>query len=134
MTKLQENIVACAALPSQYALIEAYGNDVDNSYILDSFQQRRDCIYYELSKIENVSCRKPQATFYLFLNIKKTGFNSLRFAYELLREKKVAVVPGVAYGDNYDNYVRIAFTQNENVLKDASNRIKSFINEQKLNY
>lgn len=128
MVKMQENIVACAALPSQYAMLEAYTNgNQQNADILTEFQKRRDYLYQLLMDIPGLYCVKPQATFYLFLNIRNTGMTSLEFANALLKAKQVAVVPGEAYGSQYVDYVRIAFTKDCALLKNAATRIREFV-------
>lgn len=128
MTKMQENVAACAALPSQYAAIEALSDRTDVSYIRDAFVGRRDLIYRQINACEKLSARKPLATFYIFVNIEKTGFKSLDFAIRLLESEHVAVVPGLAYGKSYDNFIRIAFTHDIKVLKEACVRIQRFVN------
>ncbi len=128
MIKAQENVAACAPLPSQYAMIKAYTEKVETHH-LETLQERRDFLYKSLNSIENVSCNKPQATFYLFLNIANTRLDSLNFAYQLLERKQVAVVPGIAYGENYANYVRIAFTKDIEILRLACKKMKEFILE-----
>ena len=131
MVKLQENIAACVSLPSQYAILEAYGTDnTDTSYILEEFTKRRDCLCEALSRIEGLSFVKPEATFYLFLNIEKTGMDCMDFAYGLLEKEHVAVVPGIAYGAQYSSYVRIAFTKDIAVIQQAVDRIDAFLAEQ----
>ena len=127
IVKIQENVAACAALPSQYALIRAY-KGVDNQYIKQEFQNRRNVLFNGLSKIPNIHCIQPQATFYLFMNIESTGLDAIDFAYKLLEQKQVAVVPGNAYGEMYDNYVRIAFAKKIDVLTEAVKRIGEFMN------
>lgn len=129
MTKMQENVAACAPLVSQYAAIKAYSEDFDYSYIQKEYQKRRDLVYNAISGIDKLSCNKPKATFYCFVDIVKTGLSSEEFAYKLLEKKHVAVVPGVAYGENYSDYIRIAFTLEENILTEAMNRIKDFCEE-----
>ena len=129
MTKVQENIAACVSLPSQYAMLYAYENNVDNSYITQEFETRRNFLYEKFCGIEKLSCVKPKGTFYMFVNIEKTGLKSEEFAERLLREKHVAVVPGKAYGENFDGYVRIAFTKEIDILSDATDKIEEFINE-----
>lgn len=126
MTKMQENVAACAPLASQYGAIKAYSGDVDYSYIKQTFEKRRDIVCNAISSIPQLKCKKSQATFYCFVDISKTGKNSEQFAYELLKEQHVAVVPGVTYGENYSNYVRIAFTLNEDILMNAMERIKKY--------
>lgn len=129
MTKLQENVAACTALPSQYAGIAAFEQCVNDTFIKDEFQSRRDYIYNAINTIKGLSCIKPAATFYLFVNIKETGLDALTFAYKLLEKQHVAVVPGVAYGEEYKDYVRIAYTMKIDVLKEAISRIEQFISE-----
>ena len=127
MVKLQENVAACTSLPSQYAGIAAFEQCADDTFIKDEFQKRRDYLYTAINNIKGLSCIKPAATFYLFVNIKDTGLDALTFAYKLLENQHVAVVPGVAYGEEYKDYVRIAYTMEIDVLKKAINRIEQFI-------
>lgn len=126
MTKMQENVAACAPLPSQYAAIEALSESTDISYIRDVFQKRRDLLFEEINKCRNLSALKPAATFYIFVNISATGLKSLDFAIRLLESEHVAVVPGIAYGKQYDDFVRIAFTHDLPVLAEACSRIRRF--------
>lgn len=133
MTKLQENIAACVALPSQYAMSYAYENNIDSSYIAEEFEKRRDFLYERISSIQKFRCVKPKGTFYMFVNIAETGFKSEEFAEQLLKEKHIAVVPGKAYGDNYDGYIRIAFTKPIEILSEATEKIKEFADGLKRN-
>lgn len=126
MTKMQENVVACAPLPSQYAAIKAYSGGFDYSYIQKEYQRRRDIVVKAINSIPALSCIRPEATFYCFVDITRTGLNSEEFAYALLEKKHVAVVPGLAYGESYSHYVRIAFTLKDELLVEAMNRIKDF--------
>lgn len=126
MTKMQENIAACAPVPAQYAAIKAYKEDFDYSYIQKEYQRRRDLLVAALKDIPKLHFREPEATFYCFVDVSETGLNAEQFAYQLLEKQHVAVVPGVAYGEHYANYVRIAFTLNQNKLTEAMNRIKTF--------
>jgi aminotransferase len=127
MTRFQENVASCCPQPSQYAALEALNGSqesVDN--MVKGYQRRRDILVDGINGIEKLSCRKPQGTFYAFVNISETGMKSEKFAYALLDSVQVAVVPGITYGKAGDNYVRIAFTQNENKIKEAIERIKKF--------
>lgn len=129
MTKLQENVCACAPLPSQYAAIEALSGRGDySSYMLETFRKRRDILVQGIRNINGLSCDIPEATFYLMVNISQTGMLSEQFAMELLKAKHVALVPGITYGNSCDKYVRIAFTLDENEIKEGINRIASFVN------
>lgn len=128
MTKLQENICACAPLPSQYAAIEALSSKEDYSANMKSiFSERRDALVSGINSIKGLSCTPPDATFYLMVDISKTGLKSFDFACKLLESVHVAVVPGVTYGQSCDNYVRIAFTKNVDVIKQGVERIATFM-------
>lgn len=131
MTKMQENVAACAALPSQYAAIEAYTNCLSETRIAEEFEKRRDFICEGLSAIPGLEFVRPDATFYVFVDISSTGLDCVDFAYKLLESQHVAVVPGVAYGENYTSYVRIAFTHDVSVLHLAIERIAAFLDELK---
>lgn len=130
MTKLQENICACAPLPSQYAAIEALSSKEDYSANMKSiFSERRDALVSGINSIKGLSCTPPDATFYLMVDISKTGLKSFDFACKLLESVHVAVVPGVTYGQSCDNYVRIAFTKNVDVIKQGVERISTFMSQ-----
>ena len=129
MTKMQENVAACTPLPSQYAAIKAYSEDFDYSYIREEYEKRRNIVYNALCKIPGLKPIKPKATFYCFVDISETAMSGDTFAYELLEKKHVAVVPGNAYGDMYDHYIRIAFTLNVDKLNQAMKRINDFCND-----
>ena len=128
MSKMQENVAACASLPSQYAAIAAISECFDDNSNVQEYEQRRNFICKAINEIELLSCNKPDATFYLFVNIEKTGMDCIDFAYKLLEHEHVAVVTGVIYGDKYHNYIRIAFTVGIDKLSIAVNRISKFIN------
>ena len=130
MTKLQENVCACAPLPSQYAAIEALSSEEDYSANMKSiFSERRDALVSGINSIKGLSCTPPDATFYLMVDISKTGLKSFDFACKLLESVHVAVVPGVTYGQSCDNYVRIAFTKNVDVIKQGVERIATFMSQ-----
>ena len=130
MTKLQENVCACAPLPSQYAAIEALSSKEDYSANMKSiFSERRDALVSGISAIPGLSCTAPDATFYLMVDISKTGLKSFDFACKLLETVHVAVVPGVTYGQSCDNYVRIAFTKNVDVINQGVERIATFMSQ-----
>ena len=126
MTKMQENVAACAPVVSQYAAIKAYSEDFDYSYINKIYNHRRDIVYNRLCKIPLLECKKSAATFYCFVDISKTGLDAETFAYKLLEQAHVAVVPGTAYGEQYKSYVRIAFTLKDELLEKAMDRIEEF--------
>lgn len=130
MTKLQENVAACAPLPSQYAAIEALSGRHDYSAeMVNIFTKRRDLLVDGINQIPKLSCIAPEATFYLMVDISETGMDSLAFAMALLKAVHVAVVPGVTYGKCCDCYVRMAFTIEEDKIREGIARIQTFINQ-----
>lgn len=130
MTKLQENVAACAPLPSQYAAIEALGSKENYSGdMVRIFSERKDCIVEGISHIQGLKCNAPDATFYLMVDISSTGMNSVDFSVALLRAQHVAVVPGITYGKCCDRYVRIAFTHELDYIKEGIRRIAQFMEE-----
>ncbi len=129
MTKIQENLVACAPLPSQYAAIEAFRGDIDTKYMLDGFTKRRNKLVEGINGINKLSCKYPKGTFYAFVNIKRTGLGSEKFAYRLLESQQVAVVPGITYGDCCEGFIRIAYTVDEDKIEEGIRRIRRFIQE-----
>lgn len=129
MTKLQENVCACAPLPSQYAAIKALGGEEDYSKnMVNIFTERRNELYNGLRKIEKFSVKAPEATFYMMVDISKTGMDSIDFCYAMLRGAHVAAVPGIAYGQCCNHYIRIAFTLDIEKIKEGVRRITDFVN------
>ena len=128
LPKLQENMAACAPLPSQYAAIQALtGGDDDCEEMRRGYERRRNLLVGEINRIDGLSCVYPQGTFYALVNIKKTGLSSEQFAYELLRREQVAVVPGVTYGEACEGYVRMAYTMPAERLLEGTERIRRFV-------
>lgn len=128
MTKLQENVAACAPLPSQYAAIEALGSTEDYSKdMVRIFTERKECIVEGISAIDGLTCREPDATFYLMVDISNTGMSSVDFVIALLKAQHVAVVPGITYGKCCDHYVRIAFTRELDYIREGVKRIGEFM-------
>ena len=129
MTKLQENVCACAPLPSQYAAIKALSGEADYAKdMVAIFTERRNVLYHELSKIEKLSVKAPDATFYMMVDISKTGMESVEFCYALLRTAHVAAVPGITYGQCCNHYIRLAFTLDIGKMKEGVRRIREFVN------
>ena len=132
MTKMQENIVACAPLPAQYAGIEALSSRTDSSFIRKEFQRRRDVLFNGINAIPGLVCKPIPATFYAMVDISGSGLEAEEFVYRMLREVKVATVFGPAYGGEfYKNFIRIAFTMKEERLKTALERIADFMDRLK---
>lgn len=130
MTKLQENVAACAPLPSQYAGIEALSGREDYSKnMVDIFTERRNVLYNGLKDLPKIKCTLPEATFYMMVDISQTGMTSLEFAHDLLKKAHVALVPGIAYGKSCDKYVRIAFTLDKSRIEEGVKRIAEYLKQ-----
>lgn len=126
MVKMQENVAACAPLASQYAALTALKECRKDDTLRDTFKERVREMEEELNRSSLLYCVPQVATFYLFVNIRKTGMTSLEFAYKLLEKEHVAVAPGVVYGKAYDSYIRIACTLGKERLLEAAKRIIRF--------
>lgn len=126
--KFQQNMAVCVATPNQYAAIEAMTHaDKYAVGIKDVFQQRREVLRQELDKTPRIRYQLPQGTFYAFIDISETGLDSKTFCFSLLEKEHVAVIPGVAFGTAFDNYIRLAFTLNESKIIEGISRIRNFI-------
>lgn len=130
VVKFQQNIAVCVSTPNQYAAIEAITNkDQYASGIKDVFLKRRDVLTRKLCKIDRLKFKVPAGTFYAFIDISSTGMDSKTFCFSLLEKQHVAVIPGVAFGEAFDNYIRLAFTLNEDKIIEGISRIKEFLNQ-----
>lgn len=113
----------------QYGGIEAMrGGDNDIEKMKLEFERRRNYVVSRLNEI-GLKCAKPKGAFYCFPNISSTGLNGHDFSIRLVKEKGVAVVPGVAFGENGENNIRISYASKMEDLKEALNRIEEFVNE-----
>lgn len=128
MLKIHQFAIMCAPTTSQYAAIEALRNGApDVKKMRDSYNQRRRFLLNEFEKI-GIDCFTPYGAFYTFPSIKKFGMSSDEFAERLLKEQKVAVVPGTAFGACGEGYLRISYAYSIEDLKLALERIAAFIN------
>lgn len=128
MTKLQENVAACAPLPSQYAGIEALSGKEDYSKDMVSiFTERRNLLYDGLKDLPLIKPLLPEATFYMMVDVSQTGMKSIEFAHTLLEKAHVAVVPAIAYGKSCDSFIRIAFTIDKERIQEGVRRIAAFV-------
>ena len=128
MLKIHQFAIMCAPTTSQYAAVEALRNGApDVKKMRDSYNQRRRFLLNEFEKI-GIDCFTPYGAFYTFPSIKKFGMSSDEFAERLLKEQKVAVVPGTAFGACGEGYLRISYAYSIEGLKLALERIAAFIN------
>jgi len=131
LTKAQEHHVGCAAAVSQRAALAALdGSQASVKKMVEEYQRRRDFLYQELNQMENVSCLEPKGTFYAFVNISETGLKSKELARRLLHEAKVVTVPGDAFGNYGDEYIRLSFATALDQLKIASERLHEYFSKQ----
>lgn len=127
--KFQQNMAVCVATPNQYAALEAISHSKQYSTEIKSvFKNRRSVLMNELDKIQGIRYNAPQGAFYVFLDISQTGMDSLSFSFSLLEKEHVAVIPGVAFGESFNNYVRLAFTLREDLIIEGIRRIARFVN------
>lgn len=127
MTKIHQYTIMCVSITSQMAAAEALvigRKSVEE--MKREYRRRREFMVEELNRL-GLDCPKPEGAFYVFPSIKRSGLSSLEFANRLLKEEKVAVVPGVAFGKNYDGYVRMSYATSYLQLKEAAKRIENFI-------
>ncbi len=128
MTKIHQFAIMCAPTTSQYAAVEALRNgDRDVEEMRESYNQRRRFLMHTFKEM-NLECFEPFGAFYAFPSIKRFGMTSEEFAERLLKEEKVAVVPGTAFGACGEGYLRISYAYSMEDLKKALGRLKKFVN------
>ncbi len=111
-----------------YAAVEALsGSQEYTGYMIGQFEKRRNILVDGINNIKGMKCIKPQGTFYAFANIKALGMSSMDFAFDLLDKVQVALVPGITYGRSGEGYVRMAFTVDEEKLKETVRRIRHYV-------
>ena len=129
MTKLHQYAIMSAPTTAQYAAIEALRNgDSDIEEMREQYDMRRRLIVDSFNAM-GLSCFEPKGAFYVFPCIKSTGLSSEDFASKLLLSKRVAVVPGNAFGDCGEGFVRVSYSYSLSHIKEALKRIKEFIKE-----
>ena len=128
MIKIHQFAIMCAPTTSQYAAIEALKHgDSDVEMMRDSYNERRRYLLKALRDM-GFDCFEPFGAFYVFPSIKKFGMTSDEFANRLLQEEKLAVVPGTAFGDCGEGFLRISYAYSIEELKVALERLEHFIN------
>ena len=127
MIKIHQFAIMCAPTVSQYAAVEALRNgDEDVKMMRTSYDQRRKFLMHEFQRM-GIPCFEPQGAFYIFPNISKFGMSSEEFATRLLKEEKVAIVPGSAFGECGEGFLRVSYAYSLQQLKEALGRIEKFI-------
>lgn len=126
MTKIHQYTMMCVPIMSQMAAIEALKNGARSvAEMKREYARRRGFVIQRLNEIGLV-CHRPEGAFYAFPSIKRFGLSSLEFSSRLLKEEKVALVPGTAFGPSGEGYVRISYATSMERLKEALDRIERF--------
>ena len=127
MTKIHQFAIMCAPTTSQYAAVDALKNgDEDVAMMRDAYDKRRRYVLHELRDM-GLTCFEPYGAFYVFPCIKEFGMSSEDFATKLLQEEKVAIVPGTAFGDSGEGFLRISYAYSLENLKEALGRLRRFV-------
>ena len=127
MLKIHQFAIMCAPTTSQYAAIEALRNgDEDVAEMKEAYNQRRRYLMHAFREM-NLPCFEPFGAFYVFPCIKEFGMTSDEFATRFLKEEKVAVVPGTAFGGCGEGFLRISYAYSLESLKEALDRMEHFI-------
>ena len=127
MTKIHQFAIMCAPTTSQYAAVEAMRNgDADVATMREAYDQRRRFLINAFEEM-GLECFEPYGAFYIFPCIKEFGMTSEEFAERFLKEEKVAVVPGTAFGDSGEGFLRISYAYSLQNLKAALERLDRFV-------
>ncbi len=129
MTKIHQYAIMCAPTTSQYAAIEALRScDDDVEYMCEEYNHRRRVMVNGFREM-GLSCFEPLGAFYVFPNISATGLTSEEFVTKLLYEKKVAVVPGTAFGEGGEGFIRCSYAYSIKNIEKAIERIGEFVKD-----
>ena len=127
MTKIHQFCIMCAPTTSQYAAIEAIREgDKDIATMRKSYDERRRYLFKRFSDMD-MPAFEPLGAFYIFPSIQKFGLSSDDFATKLLENQKLAVVPGTAFGNSGEGFIRISYAYSIDQLREALDRIEKFV-------
>lgn len=125
--KIHQFVIMCASTPSQYAGIEALRNgDKDVEKMREEYDRRRHYLLSEFKRL-GLPCFEPKGAFYIFPDISKYQMSSEEFATDLLQKQHVVVVPGTAFGESGEGFVRISYAYSFDALKEAIRRIEKYL-------
>lgn len=129
MLKIHQYAIMCAPTTSQYAAVEAVRNgDADVVAMREEYDGRRRYLMHRFEEM-GLQCFEPYGAFYAFPSIQEFGITSDEFATRLLKEKKVVVVPGTAFGECGEGFLRISYAYSLDKLKEALDRMEEFVTE-----
>lgn len=127
MLKSHQFAIMCAPTTSQYAAVEALKNgDEDIARMKKAYNERRKYLMRAFAEL-GMDCFEPYGAFYIFPCIKRFGMSSDEFANRLLQEEKIAIVPGTAFGDSGEGYLRVSYAYSLEDLQKAISRIRRFV-------
>ncbi len=127
MTKIHQYAIMCAPTTSQYAAIEALRNcDLSIEHMRSEYNTRRRLIVDSFRRL-GLDCFEPEGAFYIFPSIQSTGLTSEEFCEKLLFAQKVAVVPGDAFGESGEGFIRVSYSYSVNHILEAVKRIEKFL-------
>jgi len=125
--KIHGYMVSCAPASAQKAALEALTGPQDCvTEMIEEYRRRRDLIVKRLNEIDGFRCTPPKGTFYAFPEVSKPRLPSVRIAEELLDQAKVATIPGSAFGDSGEGYLRLSFAASQPSIQEALDRIKAW--------
>jgi len=127
MAQLQEGVASCVSTFIQAAAVEALKSTACVDQMVADYTRRRDILVDGLNAIPGITCKKSAGSFYAFPNIKAFGKTSQAFAEELLENAGVVTVPGSAFGDMGEGYLRLVFANSDENLKEAVRRIADYV-------
>jgi aspartate/methionine/tyrosine aminotransferase len=124
MTRLMVNSASCTATFSQLAGIAALeGDQTPVARMVAEFRRRRDLVVEGLNRLPGVTCRSPRGAFYVFPNVGKLGRKASEIADRLMQDAGVAVLPGTAFGEHGEGYLRLSYANSEANLRKALDRM-----------
>ena len=130
--KIHGYMVSCAPASAQKAALEALSGPQDSvSEMIEEYRRRRDLIVTGLNAISGFQCMPPKGTFYAFPEVSKLGMPSAKIAEELLEQAKVASIPGSAFGEAGEGYLRLSFAASQQSIEDALSRINAWRSQRK---
>lgn len=130
MAKLQQHAILCPSSISQAAALAALkGPDSSTRRFLDKFAERRELVVSKVDEIDKLTCKSPEGTFYAFINIKELDDDSMNVVRKLLDEGSVATIPGTAFGEMGEGYIRLSFANSKQKISKGLSRIEEVVNE-----
>lgn len=129
MNKIHQYSMLCAPIQGQMAALEALqSGECEKNRMREEYNQRRQYVVSRFNEM-GLKCFEPKGAFYAFPSVKASGMDSDTFCEKLLEEEKVAVVPGSAFGDSGNGFIRVSYASSMNNLIEATNRMERFVNK-----